>query len=115
MNKNKADILVVGICASGKSSVVDRLQELGYQAKSCAQEHSYVKSLWSKLEPNFMVVLDCDYETIRERRDVQWGLNRIKMQKERLQHAIENCDLYLQTDELSIEETVQIIVDKYQQ
>ncbi|MBM7623214.1 hypothetical protein [Sporohalobacter salinus] len=110
MQKEDITILIVGICASGKSSVVERLKELGFDAYTCAQEHSCVKSLWTKLAPDVLVVLDCDYETIKQRRKVQWGEERIKVQKKRLQNALENCDLYLKTDDLNLEETVREII-----
>jgi len=111
LNKEDLNILIVGICASGKSSVVERLKDLGFNAKTCAQEHSYSKSLWTRLNPDVLVVLDCSYETIKERRNVGWGVERIKIQKERLQGALQNCDLYLKTDNLTIEETIEKIID----
>ncbi|SJZ72276.1 hypothetical protein [Selenihalanaerobacter shriftii] len=111
MDKIGIDILIVGICASGKSSVVKRLNELGFKARACAQEHSCVKSFWAKLDPDVLVALDCSYDTIKERRNVQWGEKRIKVQKERLKDALENCDLYLKTDHLTLEETVDKIIE----
>lgn len=87
------------------------MKELGFDACICAQEHSCVKSFWTKLAPDVLVVLDCNYETIKQRRKVEWGEKRIKVQKERLQNALENCDLYLKTDNLTLEETVAVITE----
>ena len=110
MDSSAVSIAVFGICASGKSTVVQRLQELGFNARSCAQEHSVIPNLCTKLEPDVLVVLDCGYEAIKQRRNVQWGLERIAIQKERLRDALENCDLYLKSDYLTIEETVARII-----
>jgi adenylate kinase len=104
-------ILIVGICGSGKSSVVTKLQEMGFDVRACAQEHSCVKSMWRKLDPDVLIVLDCSYETIKSRRNVSWGLERIKVQKEKLEDALNNCDLYLNSDNLTLEETVEKIIN----
>lgn len=111
MHQGNITILVVGICASGKSSVIKELQQLGFKAKTCAQEHSCVESMWTKLESDVLIFLDCSYETVKKRRDVPWGLKRIQSQKEKLQDALDNCDLYLKTDNLTLQETVERIVE----
>jgi guanylate kinase len=36
------DVIVVGPCAAGKSSLVARLRAAGVRARSVSQEHSYV-------------------------------------------------------------------------
>lgn len=115
LNKDEISILIVGICASGKTSVVKRLQRLGLNAKVCAQEHSCVKSLWTKLKPDVLIFLDCNYETIKRRRNVQWGVKRIETQKERLKDALDNCDLYLKTDYLTLKETIDKIINYLQE
>src|SRR6476660_778659 len=39
-------VVVVGVCSSGKSTLVGRLKTAGYDAHACSQEHSYVPHLW---------------------------------------------------------------------
>lgn len=97
-------IAVVGVCASGKSTLVRGLRELGYDAYAVAQEHSSVPYLWSRREPAFVVCLDAEYETVRRRRSVTFGPERLTEQRRRLQHAREHCDFFLATDPYSIEE-----------
>lgn len=100
-------IVVVGVCASGKTTLVEGLQARGYRARSIAQEHSEASRLWTLAEPDFLVVLDCDLATIKRRRLVPWGEERLRVQRRRLAHARQHCHLYLRTDELSIEEMVE--------
>lgn len=97
-------VAVVGVCASGKSTLVRGLRELGYDAYSVAQEHSGVPYLWSRREPAFVVVLDAAFETVRQRRSVSYGPDRIDEQRRRLAHALEHAQLVLPTDDLTIEQ-----------
>ena len=43
-------IKVVGISASGKSTLVKALRQRGYRARPVSQEHSNVPSLWQQFE-----------------------------------------------------------------
>ena len=61
-------IVVVGVCASGKTTLVEGLRARGYRARSVALEHSNVPRLWTYHDPDFLVVLDCSLDTIRKRR-----------------------------------------------
>ena len=61
-------VAVVGRCASGKSTLVAALQELGVDAYAVAQEHSAVPTLWQHADPDLLIYLDVDLETIRSRR-----------------------------------------------
>lgn len=97
-------IAVVGVCASGKSTLVRGLRELGYDAYAVAQEHSGVPYLWSRRAPSFLVVLDATYDTVRQRRPVSYGPERLAQQRQRLRHAREHCDFFLATDDYTIEE-----------
>lgn len=98
-------IAVVGICASGKSTLVDQLQGAGYDARSCAQEHSHVPDMWRRLSrPQALIYLDASLAMIRQRNDVRYEEAYIQRQRKRLGHARAHCDLYIQTDELSPEE-----------
>lgn len=108
-------ILVVGVCASGKTTVVNRLIERGFRAKSIAQEHSSAPRMWTRLQPAFLVVLDCSFKTVLKRRKVTWGPERLQRQRKVLSHARRHCDLYLHTDNLSVDEVVERIIGSYQE
>jgi hypothetical protein len=101
-------VVVVGPDAAGKSALVARLRALGYNARCCAQEHSYVPGMWWRLSrPNFLVFLDARLETIARRRAIDWGQKRLDALQARLAHARAHCDLYLPTDDLTQPEVVE--------
>jgi hypothetical protein len=101
-------VVVVGPDAAGKSELVRRLQALGYNARSCAQEHSYVRDMWRRLSrPDFLIYLDARLETIARRRAIDWGQERLDELNARLAHARAHCDLYLPTDDLEPPEVVE--------
>jgi thymidylate kinase len=94
-------VVVVGPDAAGKTELVQRLRALGYNARSCAQDHSYVPDMWQRLaRPDFLVYVDARLETIARRRAIDWGQKRLDELNARLAHARAHCDLYLQTDDL---------------
>jgi len=103
-------IAIVGVCASGKTTLVKRLQELGINAYNVAQEHSGIRKLWNKKHPDVVVMLDVTLPTVRKRRNVSWGEDRLAAQRQRLQDAREHADLFIQTDSLTKEEVVQTVL-----
>jgi hypothetical protein len=105
-------VVVVGPDAAGKSTLVRRLRALGYNARSCAQEHSYVPDMWRILaRPDFLVFLDARLETIAQRRRIDWGQERLDRLGERLANARCHCDLYLLTDGLSPVEVAERVIE----
>lgn len=98
-------IAIVGVCAAGKTTLATGLQARGYDAFSVPQEHSVVRALWERKEPDLLVMLDACWDTTKRRRpNISYGPERLNDQRHRLRHARQQCDLYLPTDELSIEE-----------
>ena len=91
-------IAIVGICASGKTTLVRGLREAGYDAYNVAQEHSCIHDFWNKHHPDVLVMIDATLAAIHKRRVVYWGQDRIDMQHERLADARKHADLYIQTD-----------------
>jgi hypothetical protein len=98
--QNKVDVLVVGVCSSGKSTLVRGLREAGYDARACAQEHSYVPHLWQLSNPTVLIYLDASLHTIRRRRRAKWHQSVLDEEHHRLSHAREHCHLYISTDGL---------------
>jgi adenylate kinase family enzyme len=97
-------VALVGPCASGKSTLARALRAAGYEARQPAQEHSYVPAMWQKLtQPDILIYLDVDYEAIVARRPINAGSpQRLDEQHQRLHHARQHCDLYLDTSPLSV-------------
>ncbi len=100
-------VVVVGPDAAGKTELVKQLLALGYNARSCAQDHSYVPDMWRRLaRPDFLIYLDARLETITRRRGIDWGQERLDALNARLAHARAHCNLYLPTDDLTPPEVV---------
>ena len=104
-------LVVAGVCVAGKTTLVKSLRALGIEAYNVAQEHSTVKKLWNRRQPDILVVLDAQLETIRRRRSVPWGEERLTVQRERLCDAFAHADLYIHTDDLSKDEIVQQVLE----
>jgi len=103
-------IVVTGVCTAGKSTLIESLKKHGLDARHVAQEHSCVPQLWKHSNPDFLVVLDCSYEAAQKRRDISWTRERIDGQRKCLADAIANCDLYLNTDNLSEDEVSELVL-----
>jgi hypothetical protein len=102
---------VVGNCASGKTTLVRGLTLLGYRAVNIPQEHSVAPRLWRKLNVDFLVLLSCNLATARKRRKIAWGQERLDSQAAKLADARAHCQLHLTTDELTIEQVRQTVID----
>ncbi|NMB00198.1 MAG: hypothetical protein GX971_01555 [Firmicutes bacterium] len=102
-------IVVVGVCASGKTTLTAGLKRLGYNVRSFAQEHSVSGRLWQRLEPDFLIVLNCAYETIRQRKLISWGMKRYERQQALLANAREHADLIVETDGFSPDQLINTV------
>jgi cytidylate kinase len=101
-------IIIVGPCASGKSSLASGLRQAGWRARQIAQEHSYVPNMWQVLsQPELLIFLDADFETCTRRKSLDWGPADYEAQQARLAHARRHCDLYMATDGLTLEQVLQ--------
>jgi guanylate kinase len=113
LNRNKktpSRLVVVGPDAAGKSTLVLRLRQAGFDARSCAQDHSYVPDMWRRLsQPRFLIFLDASLETIARRRPIAWGQDRLNALQKRLAHARQHCDLYVDTDEMTVDEVIEFV------
>ncbi|MHB1295671.1 MAG: hypothetical protein ACYC4R_11830 [Anaerolineae bacterium] len=121
MPKSKADypipppilsrVTVVGVCAAGKSTLVAGLAPLGYDAHSCAQEHSYVPNMWQLLaRPQALIYLHVSWPVAHKRRPYMTDAF-LERQQERLRHARAHAHVVIDTDQLSPQEVLQRAVD----
>lgn len=90
-------IVVVGPCASGKSTLVERLRSHGHDAHAIAQEHSAVRDLWRRKDPDVLIALDVSLEVVRQRRSPEWLEAVYLRQYERLANAYAAADLVIDT------------------
>jgi len=104
-------IAVVGPCASGESELVSRLQTLGYEARHCAQEHSYVPDMWRRISrPEILIYLDASTAVLAARRATAADEHYLRLQRQRLAHARSHCDLYIDTSALDKEGVLRLAV-----
>jgi dienelactone hydrolase len=104
-------IVVVGSCASGKSSLVAALASLGYDAHVCGQEHSIVRELWRHSRPDVLIALAVDLSTIRRRRSPTWPESIYAAQQERLASAFAAADLVIDTIRLDLDGVIASATD----
>jgi hypothetical protein len=91
-------ISVVGPCASGKSTLVKALRMHGYDAHVTSQEHSGVRNLWQRQNPDILIALQVDLESVRlRRRDPRWRRDIWRAQQDRLADAYAHADLIADT------------------
>ncbi len=108
--KDPRKIVVVGVCSSGKSTLVKQLREKGYRVRVCAQEHSYVAHLWQLSNPDLLVYLDASLHTIRGRGRTRWRQSMLDEEHRRLSHAREHCQVYVHTDGISPQDVTARVV-----
>jgi hypothetical protein len=101
-------IAVVGPCASGKSTLVEGLRGLGFNAYVCGQEHSEIATLWRHGHPHVVILLDVDLETIRRRRGAEWPADLFAKQQRRLESARAAADLVFDARALSPSEILAV-------
>src|SRR5450759_707517 len=102
---------VVGVCGSGKTTLVKGLKSYGFDLRHIAQEHSYVPSMWQRItNPDILIFLDASYpETIR-RRKLDWTMDEYLEEHRRLAHARQYCHFYLFTDSLTPTEMIEQVL-----
>jgi thymidylate kinase len=102
-------IAIVGPCASGKTTLVKALETYGFHARQLAQEHSYVADMWEQIaRPDLLIYLDASYETCTYRKKLDWTREEYQSQIDRLMDARQRCDLYIDTDDSTPHEIVEI-------
>jgi len=102
---------IVGPCAAGKTTLIARLRSQGITAKHIAQEHSYVPAMWRKMtNPDWLVYLDVSYPLTVQRRRLDWSYQEYEVQIQRLAHARQHADLYIDTDELTPEQVFERVM-----
>lgn len=113
MPKDDAKDLLIGVvgnCVSGKTTLVAGLKEKGYQAVNIPQEHSVTPRFWRKFNVDFLVMLSCTLATAQTRRKIPWGQVRLDRQAAILADARANCQLYLPTDNFTIPEVLEQVI-----
>ena len=113
-NSRKSPLIgIVGVCASGKTTLIRRLAALGYQCRHIAQEHSYVPSMWLQItNPDFLIYLQVDYAITIQRKRLNWTQAEYDEQLHRLRHAYAHANFIINTSHLTLDDTVSLIIEK---
>lgn len=102
MQKIDPLIGVVGPCASGKSTLIKSLTEVGFRCRHIAQEHSYVQNMWKRItNPDILVFLEVSFEKTLLRKRLNWTREDYEVQMQRLANAYEHADIRINTDSLT--------------
>ena len=95
--------VIVGPCGSGKTTLFEGIQ--GYDVLEFNQEHCFFIKAWKKKNADILIYLDATPETCFERKNL--SPRERERQADSLSHARENCDLYVSTDNLTIDEVLE--------
>ena len=109
-NVDSRRIVVVGPCASGKSTLTHHLRDLGFDARVCGQEHSAIQHLWKRLRPDLLIALDVDLLTLRKRRHPSWSEGLYHVQQHRLESAFRSADVSIDSSGASVERVVETVL-----
>jgi hypothetical protein len=90
---------------------------MGVDARVSGQEHSAIRNLWRRLEPDVLIALDLDLETLRERRGSTWPADLYGVQHARLEGAFDSADILIdtsRTSEAAVLEAAMEVVARHQ-
>ena len=103
---------VVGPCGSGKSTLIAGLERFGHRCRHIAQEHSYVQAMWQVIsKPDILIYLQASFPVSTARRKLDWREKDYEEQSRRLSHARAHAHIIIDTDELTPEQILQIVLD----
>jgi len=103
---------VVGPCGSGKSTLIAGLERYGYTCRHIAQEHSHVQAMWQIIsKPDILIFLHASFPICTARRKLDWLEREYDEQSRRLSHAREHANILIDTDDLTPNQILQIVLD----
>ncbi len=103
-------LVLVGVCAAGKTTVSAILTRRGILAKSVAQEHSRVPDLYRR-SGRSVILLCASWQTVHRRRELAWDRDFYRVEWDRLRHARDHASLIIQTDWLDADAVADVIED----
>ncbi|MDQ3856361.1 MAG: hypothetical protein M3281_08230 [Chloroflexota bacterium] len=109
MSRNGEDIIIVGVCAAGKSTLAERLRASGRRARTVAQEHSCIPDLWCRTGAPHTVYLHASFEAVKRRRDSLMHVSNYQAQLHRLRLARQHASVRVDTSDLTPEEVYEMV------
>ena len=110
-HRDQRRIVVVGPCASGKSTLVAALRAKGYDARVSGQEHSAIAALWQLSDPDVLIALDATIGAVRSRRGDAWPEWLHDVQRTRLRQAVQAADLTIDTSHLGPDDVANQVIE----
>ncbi|CAN5735778.1 hypothetical protein BH23CHL3_BH23CHL3_03850 [soil metagenome] len=105
-------VVVIGPCASGKTTLTQRLRALGFDARVCGQEHSEILELWKHMQPDVLIGLWIDLETLRDRRSsASWAGSIYARQQHRLASGYAHADLVIDCHDIDPDEVERDVLE----
>ena len=112
MSNSTLKIGLVGVCGSGKTTLTNGLKPYYANVRQIAQEHSFVQDMWSRLvNPDILIYLHASYSATLQRKQFNWSEKDYQKQIQRLHHAHQHADLMIETDNLSTNEILDLVLD----
>ena len=96
-------LVLVGVCAAGKTSVSQLLNQAGIAAHPVAQEHSRVPHLYRR-SGGWVVILAASWEAVHRRRQLGWNPAFYREEWDRIGQARREAALIVHTDWLDAAE-----------
>lgn len=111
MGRKRVRLAIVGPCASGKSTLAERLRRRGLEVRTPAQEHSGAPSMWQRFtRPDVLVYLDAANHELRRRRPgASLTDDFLARERRRLAHARAHAHLRVDTTHLTPDEVADLV------
>lgn len=109
MGSPGSEIIIVGVCAAGKSTLARRLNERGVSARTVAQEHSCIPDLWRWSQPETTIYLHASYPAVKRRRNSLMNPAGYDAQIQRLRRARDAATIAIDTSDLTPEEVFRLV------
>lgn len=109
MASAEGEIVILGVCAAGKSTLARRLRDSGRIARTVAQEHSCIPDLWRWSGAATVVYLHASYQAIKRRRDSFMSPHGYRAQLHRLRSARAGATVTVDTSELTADEVYRVV------
>lgn len=98
------EVVILGVCAAGKTTLANRLRAAGVTARTVAQEHSCIPDLWRWSGAEVTIYLHASFEAVKQRRRSFMHRMNYEEQLRRLRNAREGAALRLDTSHLTSEQ-----------
>lgn len=104
------DVVIIGPCTAGKSTLSRGLREQGFVAQIVAQEHSGIRALWQRHECRALVYLDVAIEQVHLRGRPGFPDWLLEQQQQRLASGRAAAHLYIDTTPLTIDTVLSTVL-----